>query len=206
MPHNAPRMYRAGGPRATRDATAKKGFPPQVSDAKHGAPSVPHGHHGHPKDIIGWTEYIDFPDWHIAGMKAKVDTGARTSALHVEDLKTLSDGRVRFHVILSRKNQERRVTVTAPVLKWARVRSSTGVYRRRCFVMARVRIGHVEKEIEVSLVSRERMLFRMLLGRKAIERDFLVDVSKRSVITERPKKAARRITRESPAATKESPL
>lgn len=149
-----------------------------------------HHHHG-PKDIIGWTEYIDFPDWGIKGMKAKVDTGARTSALHVEDLKELPGGRVRFHVILSRKNQDKRITVTAPILKWAKVRSSTGIYRKRCFVMTRVHIGHVEKEIEVSLVSRERMVFRMLLGRTAIERDFLVDVSKRSVITERPRRRKR---------------
>lgn len=156
-----------------------------------------HHHHHGPKDVIGWTEYIDFPDWHIAGMKAKVDTGARTSALHVEDLKELPDGRVRFHVILSRKNQNKRVTVTAPILKWAKVRSSTGIYRKRCFVKTRVRIGHVEKEIEVSLVSRERMMFRMLLGRTAIERDFLVDVSKRSVISERPRKRNRPANRES---------
>jgi hypothetical protein len=157
-----------------------------------------HHHHG-PKDVIGWTEYIDFPDWHISGMKAKVDTGARTSALHVEDLKELPDGRVRFHVILSRKNQDKRVTVTAPILKWAKVRSSTGIFRRRCFVEARVRIGHIEKVIEISLVSRERMLFRMLLGRTAIERDFLVDVSKRSVISERPKRLVRRVIKESEA-------
>ena len=145
-------------------------------------------HHHSPKDVIGWTEYIDFPDWDIAGMKAKVDTGARTSALHVEDLKQLPGNRVRFHVILSRKDQDKRVTVTAPILKWANVRSSTGVFRRRCFVKTRVRIGHIEKEIEVSLVSRERMMFRMLLGRTAIERDFLVDVSKRSMISERPRR------------------
>jgi len=144
-------------------------------------------HLTHPMAIIGWTEYIDFPSWAIRGLKAKVDTGARTSALHVDDLEDLGDGTVRFHVITSRVNPEARVEVTAPILKWARVRSSTGIYRKRCFVRARVVIGHVEKEIELSLVSREKMLFRMLLGRKAIEHDFLVDVGKRSVITEKPR-------------------
>ncbi len=138
------------------------------------------------KTIIGWTEYIDFPDWEIPAVRAKVDTGARTSALHVENLEELDDGRVRFDVITRRKKPWRRRTVESDVLKWARVRSSTGVYRKRCFVLTRIRIGEVEKEIEISLVSREKMLFRMLLGRKALEHDFVVDVSKRTVVSTKP--------------------
>jgi hypothetical protein len=129
-----------------------------------------------PKTIIGWSEYVDFVDWGLGQLRAKVDTGARTSALHVEDLEVLPDGRVRFHVVRSRSDRHPRVEVIAPVVKWGRVRSSTGFFRKRCFVRTRVRIGDVEKEIEISLVSREKMIFRMLLGRKALEHDFLVDV------------------------------
>jgi hypothetical protein len=147
------------------------------------------------KTIIGWSERVAFPDWGIASLRAKVDTGARSSALHVEDFSQLSDGWVRFTVILSKRHAHRRKEVTARVLKWAKVRSSTGVYTTRCFVKARVRIGAVEKEIELSLVSREKMLFRMLLGRKALEKDFLVDVSRRGVLAKparrKPKKKAR---------------
>lgn len=140
------------------------------------------------KSVIGWSEYVDFPEWEITGLKAKVDTGARTSSLHVEDLEKLPSGFVHFFVRLSRKNTHKRVAVKAKPTKWARVRSSTGDYSTRCFVRTRIRIGEVEKEIEVSLVSRERMLFRMLIGRKALEKDFLVDVSHRSVLTEKPKR------------------
>jgi hypothetical protein len=140
------------------------------------------------KTVIGWSEYVDFPDWHILGLKTKVDTGARTSALHVEDLTEVEPGVVSFYVVLSRKNSERRRHVQAPVVKWAKVRSSTGVYKKRCFVKTRVRIGEVEKQIEISLVSREKMLFRMLLGRQALRRHFVVDVSKRTVLG-RPGKA-----------------
>lgn len=129
------------------------------------------------KTVIGWSEYVEFMEWGLGRMRAKVDTGARTSALHVEDLEELPDGRVRFHVVRSRSDRHPRVEVVAPVVKWARVRSSTGFFRKRCFVRTRVRIGNVEKEIEISLVSREKMIFRMLLGRKALEHDFLVDVS-----------------------------
>lgn len=140
------------------------------------------------KHTIGWTEYIDFPQWEIVGLEAKVDTGARTSAIHVENLEAISHDCVRFEIMTGRKRPFRRKAVECRILKWARVRSSTGVYTERCFVRALVKVGPVVKSIEVSLVSREKMQFRMLLGRTAIEHDFVVDVSKRKVITSRPKK------------------
>lgn len=131
------------------------------------------------KTVIGWSEYVSFPDWHVNAMKAKVDTGARTSALHVEDLETLDNGEVEFYVVLKVNGPRRRKKVRAKVVKWAKVRSSTGDYKKRCFVKTRVQVGPVLKEIEISLVCREKMVYRMLLGRKALERDFVVDVSRR---------------------------
>ena len=144
------------------------------------------------KAVIGWTEYVDLPDWGIDTLRAKIDTGARTSALHVEDLTPLPDGHVLFHVILSRKRSHRRVEVRAPIARWGRVRSSTGHYSMRCFVMTRIRIGPVVKEIEISLISRERMLFRMLLGRQALAKEFVVDVTKRYVMGGKSKHTRRR--------------
>jgi len=143
------------------------------------------------KAIIGWSENVDFPEWLIAGVKAKVDTGARTSALHVENLEAIDRDHVAFDVVTGQK-QRRHHRVTAKVLKWARVRSSNGLYTERCFVTTRVRIATVEKEIELSLVSREDMQFRMLLGREALKHDFLVDVGHRTLATKKKKKAKRR--------------
>ncbi len=137
------------------------------------------------RQTIGWKEYVSLPEWGINRVRAKVDSGARTSALHVEGLEVLGNGQVRFEVVLSRKHRHRRIKVTAPVTKWARVRSSTGHYTRRCFVTTRIRIGSVEKDVEISLVSREDMQFRMLLGRTTLGRDFLIDVS-RADLLERP--------------------
>ncbi len=147
---------------------------------------------------IGWAEYIDYPEWGIDAVKAKVDTGARSSALHVENLEEIDAGHVAFDVIYSRRPPYKRKRVTAKVVKWARVRSSTGHYQKRCFVCARIKIGEIEREIELSLVSREKMLFRMLLGRKALEGHFLVDVSRRNLLTQSPRRRARQQNQQPP--------
>jgi hypothetical protein len=152
---------------------------------------APHTREHPPKTVIGWSEYVALPEWGIERLPAKVDTGARTSSLHVENLQLVDNRHVRFEVILSRKHSHKRVHVTAEVLKWGRVRSSTGHYHTRCFVRTRIRIGPVEKTIELSLASRERMLYRMLLGREALEKDFLVDVSKRRTLG-KPKRTKRK--------------
>ena len=135
---------------------------------------------GHkPRAIIGYVEYVDLPEWHISRLRAKVDTGARSSALHVENIRELGADCVQFDVRLHRRKPDRRVTVTAPISRRARVRPSTGVAEWRIFVSAVVRIGTTEQRVELSLVDRQQMIFRMLLGRSALADQFLVDVGKR---------------------------
>ncbi|MFN8549820.1 MAG: RimK/LysX family protein [Candidatus Eisenbacteria bacterium] len=138
--------------------------------------------------VVGWAEQVDIPAWNIRGLKAKVDTGARSSALHVENLQELPHGRVRFDVRLHRKKPDRRVTVESRVVRRARVRASSGQTENRIFVRTRIEIGPYSEEIELSLVSREKMIFRMLLGRSALRRPLLVDAS-RSYLLSRAKKA-----------------
>jgi hypothetical protein len=146
------------------------------------------------KLLIGWNEYIDIPEWGIRRLRAKVDTGARSSALHVENIEELPRDRVRFDVVLHRVKRDRRVHVTARIARRGRVRSTTGHYEWRIFVKAPLRIGPVEREVEVSLVDRERMIFRMLLGRTALSGPFLIDPSHRHLLAprRRVRKAARR--------------
>ncbi len=131
------------------------------------------------KLTVGRSEYVDFLEWGIVGILAKVDSGARTSALHVEDLAVLHDGQVEFRIILNMQRDAPSVIVRAPVVRWAKVRSSSGHYSKRCFVKTTVRIGPVTKEIEISLDSREKMQYRMLLGRQALAKEFVIDVGKR---------------------------
>lgn len=134
------------------------------------------------KTIIGRSEYIDFPDWGIRQILAKTDTGAKSSALHVEDITKLDDGRVQFHVVVRRKPERELVEVTTTPTRWAKVRSSTGHFQLRCFVKTRAIMGPIEKEIEISLVSREKLNYRMLIGRQALHKDFIVDVSKQHAL------------------------
>jgi hypothetical protein len=132
--------------------------------------------------VIGVIEYVDIPAWRILRLRAKIDTGARSSALHVENIHELGGGRVRFDVRLSRSESHRRVTVESRIARRGQVRPSSGEPEERIFVAVKVRIGPVEREIELSLVDRGRMIFRMLIGRRALAQAFLVDPGRRYVL------------------------
>ncbi len=128
--------------------------------------------------MIGRAERVRFLDWGARRLKAKVDTGAKTSSIHAEDIVRLPRRRVRFAMIMD-KGERRHVE--ARVTRVARVKSSNGTYEDRIFIEARVQVGPVVKTIEVSLTPRPDMRYRMLLGQKALEGDFVVDVSQRYI-------------------------
>jgi hypothetical protein len=134
--------------------------------------------------VIGLAEYVDLPEWRVLRLRAKVDTGARTSALHVENLRELPGGRVRFDVRLHRDRPERRITIEAPISRRGRVRSSSGWSEVRVFVATTLRIGNVALRAEFGLVDRARMIYRLLLGRTALGARFLVDPSQRYLLME----------------------
>src|SRR5262249_11564396 len=96
--------------------------------------------------IIGFAELVDFPKWGIVGLRGKIDTGAKTSALHVSNIRELGSGRVGFDVRLHRRNADRTVHVEAKVLRRGRVRPSNGDAQTRLFVSATLRIGTEERE------------------------------------------------------------
>ena len=138
---------------------------------------------------IGWKEMVDLPVWGIENIIAKADTGARRSAIDVKDIEELPGGKVRFSVVLHGKDRDLSKEIVAPIAHQTRVRSSNGQQDERYFVTTQVRLGDRTKAIELSLVCRRNMTCRMLIGRKALEGDFLVD-SSRSFLT-RPKQKLR---------------
>lgn len=148
--------------------------------------------------VVGWREHIDFPDFHLRGIVAKLDTGARTGAIDVTELEELPGDRVRFAIRLKRKSGEMSRHLEAPISRRARVRSAFGHSHDRLFIETTVRIGPVTKRVELGLVSRRKMLCRVLLGRKALDGDFLVDSGRRYVLGR-----ARRRKSSAPKASKD---
>ena len=126
---------------------------------------------------IGAVELVTLADFGVERLPARVDTGARTSALHVEGLTELGNGRVRFELA-----QGRSASVEAVVSRRGRVRSTSGELESRPFITVRAQIGDIEASIEVGLVNRGAMQYRMLLGRSALAGRFVVDVARRYVL------------------------
>ena len=141
--------------------------------------------------VIGWKETVDLPDWGIGSILAKSDTGARRSALDVHNIIELPGNLVQFDIVLDRKDRSHTKTIIAPIDHQTHVRSSNGDQHERYFVRTNVTIHGCTKEVEFSLVSRESMMCRILLGRKALEGDFLVDSSQKHVT--RPRRKVRMI-------------
>jgi hypothetical protein len=137
--------------------------------------------------VIGWREWVRLPDLGIEAIKAKVDTGARTSSLHAFNLREFDrDGVrfVRFVVHPAQKSTRGSVTVVAQVVEHRVVRNPGGGGREetRPVIATDVEIGDRRWPIEITLTSRDEMGFRMLLGRQALRRRFVVDAG-RSFIT-----------------------
>ena len=128
-----------------------------------------------PTTIIGWREHIVLPDWGIKRIRAKIDTGARTSAIHCARIEKLSAGRVRFEVVIRERPKRQTIWVEADVVRESVVKPSTGEPQTRLVCKTRMRLGSAEHDIEIALVCREGMLCRMLLGRRGVPPGFTVD-------------------------------
>lgn len=124
--------------------------------------------------IIGWREWVRLPALTQHPIKAKVDTGARTSSLHAFDL-CVEDGLAHFAVHPHQRSDADEARVRLPVVEHREVRPSTGEAEARPVVLVQVLIGAHELEAELTLSDRDAMGFRMLLGRTALQDVFLVD-------------------------------
>jgi len=131
--------------------------------------------------VIGWREWVGLPELGVKKIKAKVDTGARSSSLHVFDLEVFErDGAewVRFQIHPVQRNDVRAVKAEAKVLEFRSVRSSSGRSAKRPVIITQVELFGITWPIELTLARRDKMGFRMLLGREAFRRRFLVDAGK----------------------------
>ena len=130
------------------------------------------------RPLIGWREWVYLVDLCPVAVKAKVDTGARTSTLHAPRLTLQEEDGVilaRFEIHPLQRSRAHRRRVAVPVDGFRSVRSSSGHSERRPVVHTRVRLGEVVFGMEITLTTRDEMGFRMLLGREAVRGRFLID-------------------------------
>ncbi len=151
----------------------------------------------HSYTLTGWREWVGLPDIGVPWVKAKLDTGARSSSLHAFDLEELDrDGRrwVRFTVRPWQRSEADAVEVERPVLDVREVRSSSGHTEERYVVAMDLALMGRQVPAEMTLARRDEMGFRMLVGREALRQGFAVDPG-RSYLGGRPPLALRRRNR-----------
>ncbi len=132
------------------------------------------------KLIIGSEEWCGFSTLGVPAIKARVDSGAKTSSIHAFDIKVFKrkgERWVRFDIHPLQKNRKTNVRCEAPVVDRRSVKSSSGESGKRYVIRAPMVIGGHEWEVELTLANRDSMGYRMLLGREAMSNRVLIDPS-----------------------------
>lgn len=143
------------------------------------------------KPVIGWREWVALPDLAIPRIKAKIDTGARTSALHAFFVTPFRDRgvlKVRFRVHPLQKCKDPVAEGEAEVIDRRWVSDSGGHRERRYVILTTIHLGPELWPIEMTLTNRDNMQFRMLLGRTAMKGRFIVDPGRSYLIGKPPER------------------
>ncbi len=151
----------------------------------------------HSNTIVGWREWVSLPAVGVPWIKAKLDTGARTSSLHAFDLVEVRRGGIahaRFGIHPWQDSHDDAVVVERPIHDRRSVRSSSGHAEERIVVLLDVVLQGRTVSAEVTLTNRDDMGFRMLIGRQALRQGFVVD-SARSFLGGRAPRGIRRRNR-----------
>lgn len=143
------------------------------------------------RKIVGWREWVRFPDLKVTRIKAKLDTGARTSALHAFDVKPYTKygaAYVRFSVHPMQRKSKPEIKCRALVIDHRFVTDTGGRREERPVIRTTLKIGKSRYPIELTLTDRDHMGFRLLIGRQALRRRYLVDPGRSFVIRKKKKR------------------
>ena len=143
------------------------------------------------KTLMGRQEWCQLPELGFDRIRGKVDTGANTSALHAENIKCIQkDGgdHVQFHIESCPGEHGTQILCEMPLKSKRLIKSSNGIEEIRCVIVTTIKVGAIQKEIEITLTDRKKMRFNLLLGRKALEDDFIIDPSVKYLLKRKKKK------------------
>ena len=148
------------------------------------------------KLLIGRHEWCSFPDLGIPLIKGKVDTGAKTSAIHAFNIKTRKQGRQKiavFDIHPIQGDNETCITCKAPIIDEREIMSSNGHKENRYIIQTKMTLGNKTWDIELSLSNRDPLRYRLLLGREALRSRVLIDPDHTSHQRKVSKKALEKI-------------
>ena len=130
--------------------------------------------------LIGRDEWCQLPDLHIPAIKAKIDTGAKTSALHAFNIRRVKKNHkrfVRFDIHPLQRDGKTQVSCIAPLIDERHIMSSSGHIEHRFVILTTLIIGDQQWKMEVTLSNRDPLRYRLLLGREALNNRVLIDPS-----------------------------
>lgn len=150
--------------------------------AEHPNPQKPE----RPLLIIGWMEYVDLPDLELLDLKAKIDTGARTSALHATDIETFMKGDaewVRFTT--NATHGEKDIQLESRVHSKREIKNTSGVPEERIVIRTKFRVAKRSWTIDLSLTDRGNMTFGLIVGRTALKNHSIAVHTRRALLTQK---------------------
>jgi hypothetical protein len=154
---------------------------------------------------VGWREWVGLPELRVDAIKAKIDTGARTSALHayrIEPFRRAGVLWLRFELNPLQRSQKMKVACEARAIDERMVRNSGGAVEHRYIITTMLKLGEVSWPIELALANRDQMGFRMLLGRTALQGRALIEPGRSYLIGLAPASLRRKRRRPTAQASK----
>jgi hypothetical protein len=154
---------------------------------------------------VGWREWVGLPELRVDAIKAKIDTGARTSALHayrIEPFRRAGALWLRFELNPLQRSKKMKVACEARAIDERMVRNSSGAVEHRYIITTTLKLGEVSWPIELALANRDQMGFRMLLGRTALQGRALIEPGRSYLIGPAPARLRRKRQRPTARASK----